>query len=180
MKKACCVVLGGTLAAVPTGAGVAMAFDPLARKSAGSAGGMKVRVATLENLPDDGIPRRFPILASHNDAWTKTPMAPVGAVYLVRTKETPKTVKAYNVVCPHAGCFVEYVSTIPNFTPEMPGYFCPCHNSSFKLDGAIANPDSPAPRGLDELQCSIENEQEIWVNFQNFQAGQAEKRPLGA
>jgi menaquinol-cytochrome c reductase iron-sulfur subunit len=180
LKKACCVALGGALAAVPAAAGVGMYLDPLLRGSTGGKDGLKLRVTTLDSLPADGTPRQFKVLASHVDAWTKSPDTAIGAVVIVRTNDAQKPVKAYNVACPHAGCFVAYVEKIPDFTPETPGYFCPCHNSSFKLDGQIARAGSPAPRGLDELDCFVKNGNEVWVTYQNFQAGTAEKVPLGA
>ena len=180
MKKACCVAIGGVLGAVPVASGVAFYLDPLLRNADGPAGGVKVRVTTLDALPDDGVPRRFPILASRVDAWTKTPEAPIGAVYLLRTKDTATPVTAFSVICPHAGCFVDYVPALPDYAPAQPGYLCPCHNSTFKLDGAVAGLKSPSPRGLDALPCSIENGNEVWVLFQNFQAGTPEKVPLGA
>jgi len=75
------------------------------------------------------------------------------------------------VVCPHAGCFVEY-------KPAGRRYVCPCHASSFGLDGAIADPASPSPRGLDELAVEMRAGGEVWVLFQNFQAGTREKVPV--
>ena len=81
-----------------------------------------------------------------------------------------KTVQALNVVCPHAGCFVDY-------NPAGKDYHCPCHNSTFALTGKISSRSSPAPRGLDELEVEIRNETEIWVKFQNFHAGRAKKTP---
>src|SRR5581483_4416842 len=101
-----------------------------------------VRVTTLEALPEDGVPRQFPVLASRTDAWSRTPSARVGAVYLRRS--SGGTVQALNVVCPHAGCFVDFLA-------ERNGFLCPCHNSSFDLEGKIADPASPSPRALDSL-----------------------------
>jgi menaquinol-cytochrome c reductase iron-sulfur subunit len=143
------------------------ALDPLHRRSAGPGG--FVRVTQLDVLPADGIPRKYPILADKVDAWNKYPNTPVGAVYLRRTGE--KTVQALNVVCPHTGCFVDYRA-------ERKGYFCPCHNSSFGADGQINDPASPAPRDLDTLEVELRNGNEVWVRFQNFQAGHKEKIPV--
>jgi hypothetical protein len=53
--------------AIPFGAGVAMFMDPLRRKS--NLKGGAVKVATLDALPPDGIPRKFPVVASRVDAW---------------------------------------------------------------------------------------------------------------
>jgi len=58
------------------------------------------------------------------------------------------------------------------------GYFCPCHRSSFTLDGAILDPKSPSPRPLDDLPVEIRNGTEIWVKFQNFRAGTHDKIPV--
>ena len=37
---------------------------------------------------------------------------------------------------------------------------------------------SPSPRGLDELEVEIRSDNEIWVKFQNFRAGEKEKIPV--
>src|SRR4051794_4630660 len=103
-KRAFASVLGAVLGLVPLAAGLTMFLDPLRRKSA-TAGFIKV--ATLEALPDDGVPRKFPVLATRQDAWNKFPATPIGAVYLRRSADS--NIEALNVVCPHAGCFVDFV-----------------------------------------------------------------------
>lgn len=165
-KKASAIMLGGVAGSIPAAAGLAVFFDPLRRKGAA---GEFARVTTLEALPADGVPRKFSIVAERSDAWNKFPQVPIGAVYLRRTAE--KQVEAFNAICPHAGCFVDFLAARNVF-------FCPCHNSSFAPDGAIADPKSPSPRALDALQVELRNESEIWVLFQNFRAGEAEKVPL--
>ena len=162
-KQACCVVIGGVVGLAPVAAGLPMILDPL-RRSVGASGAVKV--GTLDSLPNDGVPRKFAIVADRSDAWNKFPQVPVGAVYLRRTSET--AVQAFNVICPHAGCFVDYV-------PERSGYLCPCHNSTFGLDGKISDPKSPSPRGLDDLRVEIRAGGELWVEFKNFIPGHAEK-----
>jgi Rieske Fe-S protein len=150
----------------PLAAGLAVILDPLRRKSAQSA---FIQVTSLQSLPDDGLPQKFVVISSHVDAWNRTPAIPIGAVYLRRTG--PKSVQALNVVCPHAGCFVDFVTA-------RKGYRCPCHNSSFAVDGKVDDPKSPSPRALDELEVEIRNDSEVWVRFQNFVAGHAEKIPV--
>ena len=98
----------------------------------------------------------------------KSYAAAIGAVYLRREKGKP--VEALNVACPHAGCFVDYVAA-------RHGYLCPCHNSTFALDGKINDPKSPSPRALDTLEVEIRGEGEIWVRFQNYRAGVSTKVP---
>ena len=63
-------------------------------------------ITTLDTLPKDGTPQKFAIIAGRVDAWNKLPNAPIGAIYLRRVGE--KGVEAINVVCPHAGCFVDF------------------------------------------------------------------------
>ena len=166
LKRILAGIIGVVTGLVPLGAGLTVFLDPLRRKSSMSGA---VRVASLEALPNDGIPRKFSVLATRVDAWNKFRQAPIGAVYLRRTGEAK--VEAFNVVCPHAGCFVD-------FLPERGHYLCPCHNSTFSLAGKIDNPSSPAARGLDSLEVELRNQKEIWVKFQNFQAGSAEKIPV--
>jgi menaquinol-cytochrome c reductase iron-sulfur subunit len=122
----------------------------------------------LESIPADGIPHKYPVLASRVDAWNRSPNSAIGAVYLRRTAE--KKVEALNVVCPHAGCFVD-------FKPGTKSFFCPCHNSSFQLDGQIADPKSPSPRGMDALEVEVREGGEVWVKFQNFKSGHRERIP---
>jgi menaquinol-cytochrome c reductase iron-sulfur subunit len=166
ITRATSVLIGALIAAVPTVAGLLVFFDPLRRKGEDTGA---VHVASLNSLPENGEPRKFPVLATRVDAWNRTPNVPVGAVYLQRLGEN--RVRAFNVVCPHAGCFVDY-------RPQQNTYLCPCHNSSFALDGKVLDPRSPSPRGLDELPVEIRNGQEIWVTFRNFRAGVHARIPV--
>jgi Rieske Fe-S protein len=78
---------------------------------------------------------------------------------------------AFNVVCPHAGCFVE---------PAKEGaFYCPCHNSEFQPNGAIVEGRCVSPRGLDELAVddAALKAGTIRIRFQNFIAGTHEKIP---
>lgn len=159
--KAGSIVIGAALMVVPAVSGLLVFLNPLRRRGQAAAGDA-VRVAALRALPENGEPRKFPVLATRVDAWNRTPNVPVGAVYL--RKVGPNEVKAFNVACPHAGCFVD-------FRADKNHYLCPCHNSSFSLDGRVLDPKSPSPRPLDELPVEIRGDGEVWVKFQNFRAG---------
>jgi menaquinol-cytochrome c reductase iron-sulfur subunit len=165
LKETLSVIIGGIVTLVPLAAGLTVYFDPL-RKRNGGAGGA-IRVTSLSAIPDDGIPRKFSVIADKVDAWNKYPQVPVGAVYLLRQGGK---VSALNVVCPHAGCFVDFIA-------EKKCYLCPCHNSSFALDGGINDKKSPSPRGLDPLKVEMRGN-EVWVFFQNFRAGEHERIPV--
>lgn len=165
LSKAAAVVIGGLVTVVPGIAGLFVFLDPLRRKTEN---GGAVLVTSLSALPESGEPRKFSVLATRVDAWNRTPNVPVGAVYLQRLKDNK--VRAFNVVCPHAGCFVDY-------RPKENCYLCPCHDSRFSADGKILDPKSPSPRGLDDLTVEVRKGTEVWVTFQNFRAGVHEKIP---
>ncbi len=153
---------------VPPLAGIGVLLDPLRKKSKL---GEPIQVTTLGALPADGVPRKFSVLTNKSDAWNRYQNVPIGAVYLRRMEGTePSEIEAFSVTCPHAGCFVDYRAKENN-------YLCPCHNSRFNLDGSVQDPKSPSPRGLDSLEVEVRNENEVWVRFQKFQAGKAEKHP---
>jgi Rieske Fe-S protein len=166
LKQSLALLVTAVTGLVPLAAGFAVLLDPLRRKSAA---GQAIRVTTIEVLPADGVPRKFPVIASRTDAWSKYPNAPIGAVYLRRTQDDK--VEALNAVCPHAGCFVD-------FSEERSEFLCPCHASSFAVDGKIARPGSPSPRALDSLEVKVDDDGVVWVTFQNFLAGRSDKVPV--
>ena len=161
LTRVSALVAGGIAGFVPVFSGLIVFFDPLRR---GGQSGKFIRVTSVDALPDDGIPRQFPVIARRIDAWNDS-LEPVGAVYLRRLpgKAEPE---CWTATCPHAGCFVAYDGPTETFK-------CPCHNSSFKIDGQIIEP-SPSPRAMDTLECRID-EQEILVKFENFYTGKADK-----
>lgn len=164
LKELAAIVIGAVASVVPLASGLVVLFDPLRKKVTA---GDFVFVAALSAVPDDGTPRKFSVIATHRDAWNQLPPAPVGAVYL---RKVGKNVEALNVVCPHAGCFVD-------FNAEINSYSCPCHNSAFALDGKISDPRSPSPRAMDKLKVEVRKGGEVWVKFQNFRAGEAQQIP---
>lgn len=163
LVKAASMGIGAVTVLVPAGAGLVTLLDPLRHKAKA---GRFLRVATINALPDDGTPRQFPVVSEHQDAWNKYPSVRVGAVYLRKTG--PTAVQAVNVVCPHAGCFV-------NYEPDQRNYLCPCHNSRFELDGAIKDAGSPSPRPLDSMETKVGDDGAVWVKFENYRAGIHEK-----
>jgi len=166
LKRGVAVVIGTLISLVPLGAGLTVLLDPLRRTTRASG---LVRVANLDALPDDGVPRRFQVVSTKVDAWNKFAETPIGAVYLRRIKGG--VVEAFNAVCPHAGCLVD-------FAADRSLYTCPCHKSSFNVTGRIEDRSSPAPRGLDSLVVEVRDNKEVWIKFQNFQAGRSEKVPV--
>ncbi|MFM7184679.1 MAG: Rieske (2Fe-2S) protein [Planctomycetota bacterium] len=163
LAKVLAVACGGLATLPPVVAGLWCFFDPLRRQ--GSAATF-LRVADLAAIPDDGVPRQFPVIADRVDAWTGFAAEPVGAVYL-RREQGSREVQALSATCPHAGCFIGFERAVDCFR-------CPCHNSSFTLDGGIVAP-SPSPRPMDALECRVGPNGRVEVKWQRFRAGVAEK-----
>lgn len=165
LAKAGAVIIGGAVALVAPLAGLFVFLDPLRRKSAQSDA---VRVTSLDALPENGDPRQFAIERTQVDVWNTTPNVRVGAVYLQRVG--PNEVRALNAKCPHAGCFVNLKGGA--------NFHCPCHDSTFSMDGRILNPSSPSPRPLDQLAVEVRADGGVWVRFQNYRSGVTQKIPV--
>lgn len=165
LVRAAAIAIGAVLGLVPLASGLAVVFDPLRRKRAK---GQLIRVASLDALPDDGVPRQFAVVAESIDTWTRD-VEPIGAVYLRRAPgaETPECLTAE---CPHAGCFVGY-------DPSVNKFKCPCHNSTFEVDGQTV-PPCASPRAMDSLECEVQKNQ-VLVKFERFYSGIAEKVAKG-
>ena len=165
LKSTVAVLCGGAAMLVAPAAGLRVFLEPWKRRPQP---GTWVRVATLSTLPEDGTPRRFPVVSDQVNAWTRIPQVAIGAVFLRRTGS--QSIDAFNVVCPHAGCLVD-------FAASSKGFLCPCHNSTFALDGKVDDPASPSPRGLDALRVEIRGQGEVWVEYQSFRTGLAKQVP---
>ena len=172
IKGASCAI-GAAIGVVPMAAGVRMALDPLSREAI-AVDAEFIRLAEVSDL-EAGVPRKFAIVEDKRDKWSRYKDVPVGAVYLLLEKakdsksSEPKVI-AYNTVCPHLGCFVDY-------RPEHQDYFCPCHDSNFALDGSLKR--GVSPRGMDTLEVEIRKGSEVWVKFQRFKANTKEKIVIG-
>ena len=168
LAKAVAIVAGGLALLVPSAIGLFAWLNPLRQKS--QAGEFKL--AMLGDLPEDGTPKRIPVITDRTDAWNRFPNEPIGMVFLRRAAENE--VEAFQAKCPHAGCVIQYEET-----PEGGKFFCPCHSASFGLGGERLDKPSPSPRDMDSLEVDIRNENEVWVKFQDFKTGTAKKDAKG-
>lgn len=166
------IVAGGLAMLTPLAVGIVTFLNPLFRKHKNH----QVRIALLSQVPDDGLPRYFPVSVDRQDAWNRYSQQRVGAVYLIRQSGAATPI-ALTAKCPHAGCFVGY-------TPGDDQFKCPCHTSAFKLDGSRVHGDAEvAPRGMDHLPVELreingangESATEVWVEFIDFQTGHREQ-----
>ncbi len=159
-----------TLAAVSGAVGCGALAVPalrfvLAPAQGGAGSGQWIRTVPLESLPQ-GQPRRVVMVADHRDAWTLERDVELGAAWLVRSGET---VSAWSTVCPHLGCAVDRAAS-------GPGFYCPCHDSSFDAEGRRLT--GPSPRDLDSLATRVEDGV-VLVELRRFRQGTPEKEPIG-
>ena len=165
------IVIGGLVGIVPAAVGLATFLNPLRKtvkekqRPTGSDAEGFYRVATLDSLSE--IPQSYKIIADRKDAWNVFPQEAIGAVFL--SLDGDNSVRAFNVTCPHAGCRVD-------FRGGKQAYHCPCHNSSFDVDGT-RSPESPSARDLDSLKTKVVDGR-VWVKYQDFKAGEKDKKPV--
>jgi len=161
-------VIGAIVGLVPAAAGIVTFLDPVLRRKSHGDGSERPyrRVASLTALPEDGTPVQVPVVADLTDAWNREANQPIGAVYLRRVGQS---VECFNAICPHAGCFVGYAA-------DRKVFQCPCHTSSFELDGQRILP-SPSPRNMDSLAIDKAKlkEGEVWVQFVNYYPGKEDR-----
>jgi Rieske Fe-S protein len=138
----------------------------LVAPAAGGAGaGRWIQTVALDSLRE-GEPKRVALVSDRRDAWTLEKAVELGAAWLVRKGDA---VTAYSVTCPHLGCAVDRAS-------NGPGFYCPCHDSSFSASGAAVS--GPSPRGMDVLETRVEDGF-VQVKFQRFRQGIPEKVSIG-
>jgi len=172
LAAALAAIVGMIVGLFPVGAGMLVFLDPiLKRKKTGGSGGVtgkpRIRVASLETIPEDGTPVQVPVIADLTDGWMREPNQPVGAVYL---RNNGGKIECLNAICPHAGCFVAYAA-------DRKVFQCPCHNSSFDLVGKRLSEKSPSPRDMDTLQVDPDKlvDHEVWVEYVNYYPGKPDK-----
>lgn len=164
------------LVAIPSALGGIFFLDPILRRKSATAGGaqldgfIKLSITT-DTVPEDGTPIAVTVMNDLDDAWNRFKDVPVGSIWL--RKNPDGKILVFNSVCPHLGCSVDYRRNEGDF-------FCPCHTSSFSLDGEKTN--EVPPRAMDSLELLTaangevkEDGTELWVKFQNFRRATAEK-----
>lgn len=98
------------------------------------------------SLLNPGVPTGFPFSRRIRDGWVES--SQTGVAYAVT--HDGENVKVFSNVCTHLSCRV-------NWDEGRQGFFCPCHDGLFDVDGGIVA--GPVPRPLDQFQTKIENGQ---------------------
>lgn len=125
-------------------------FMKTAWKGLGVIAGLEVAGLTIHYLSnssadiEDGTNKFEAGLVEEFPNGTVTPFRR-GHFYLVRLNDGGFL--AMSVKCSHLGCSVLWDEKENRF-------FCPCHSSSFEINGDVKNP--PAPRALDIFEVTIE------------------------
>lgn len=113
---------------------------PLTRRTvvAGAAAGAGLLAAGCSTAPPPAAPADVP---------AGTPVGPAGdvpvggaqvfdAAGVVVTQPTAGSFSAFSTICPHQGCAVSV---------EGASIVCPCHRSTFALDGSVTRGPAQAP-----------------------------------
>jgi Rieske Fe-S protein len=163
LAKLLALGLGAAALAVPTLSALAAFLNPWRQKSAA---GNWVRVASKAAVPVGGPPQRCPVIADRSDAWNGYPTEAVGAVFVCQVGDGQFL--ALQSICPHNGGCVSY-------DPEKKNFYCPSHGALFDLAGRRLDQKCISPRDLDTLEVEIRDGTEVWVKFERFEDGKAEK-----
>jgi menaquinol-cytochrome c reductase iron-sulfur subunit len=110
-------------------------------KTAGDGG--FTEVADLDQLKT-GKPLEVLYSQKRVDGWRKVTQKT--SAWLVKTDGT--NVVAFNPACTHLGCAYHWDDSAHHF-------ICPCHASTFSLDGRVLS--GPAPRPLDQYAAKVED-----------------------
>lgn len=93
-----------------------------------------------------GVPTGFAFSRRIRDGWVES--SQTGVAYAV--SDDGQNVKVFSNSCTHLACRVTW-------NQERGGFFCPCHDGLFGLNGEVIA--GPPPRPLDQFETKIENGQ---------------------
>lgn len=159
------LALGGAVAVGP----LSMAISPVVRGDSAREQDGWTAVGPIDRFVVGGAPQRVVLRRDKQDGWLLRRQQSIGSVLVQRVDAT--TFHVFSAVCPHLGCAV-------GVSDAGDHYACPCHRSSFMLDGTRReNADgatNPAPRPLDALAARVADGQLLveWVRYRPGTADQ--------
>ncbi|MBI4001906.1 MAG: ubiquinol-cytochrome c reductase iron-sulfur subunit [Nitrospira defluvii] len=115
-----------------------------------------VDVGPVDDLPI-GHPTQLDHVTTIRDGWMEAKSHK--AVWAV--KQPQGEIKVFSPICTHLGCGYRWDDAENKF-------LCPCHGSSFDLNGQVLG--GPAPRPLDVLPAKVEAGR-LLVMYKDFKSG---------
>ncbi|MBI1822219.1 MAG: ubiquinol-cytochrome c reductase iron-sulfur subunit [Nitrospirae bacterium] len=109
-------------------------------------------------------PKELEVVRSVSSGWMKA--ASVRSIWAFRKPEGEVVV--YSPICTHLGCGYHW-------DDQKKKFLCPCHNSSFDLNGQVLG--GPAPRPLDALPAKVEGDR-LYVVYKEFKSGISRKEEI--
>lgn len=131
-------IMGLITAALAIPAAIYLLFPPKARK-----GATWVKTADLSTI-QAGKPTEISFQRSRADGWQVVTEKTTAWV----VKQANNEVVAFTPMCTHLGCAYHWDDGSNTF-------ICPCHTSSFSIDGKVLG--GPAPRPLDRYAVKVES-----------------------
>jgi Rieske Fe-S protein len=102
------------------------------------------------------------------DGWKKSRVK--HAVWVRRQGPGERDISVLSSICPHLGCPI-------NAHPGREQFVCPCHGGVFDASGKRMS--GPPPRSMDPLDFEVRGGR-LWVRWQDFKIGVAERIPVSA
>jgi Rieske Fe-S protein len=161
MAAALAGTAAGALALIP---GLGVILDPLLRRRGSAGDFLPIGEATVLSTER---PVSLPVIGEMVDAWTRAPEVQLGTVWLQKGEDDE--VIAMTAECPHLGCKIDY-------DRDQDHFVCPCHDSSFGLDGSVN--DGPSPRPMDQLEARV-RDGVIEVRFKRFRTQNEDQVEIG-
>jgi menaquinol-cytochrome c reductase iron-sulfur subunit len=96
-----------------------------------------------------GVPQEMTFRRIHADGWKI--YSEKGTAWVVKNPDGK--VVAFAPACTHLGCAYHWDADTSKF-------LCPCHGSTFGIDGTVLS--GPAPRPLDRFEIKVENAH-LWL-----------------
>jgi Rieske Fe-S protein len=160
----------GLLVIVPA---VVYLFAPLRKKRGRDAGGTFLDVGPLTDFPV-GEWRPQTVRGEEEEGWRrqrevgrKRPEAGHG-IWVRRDGPGDDQITVLSSICPHLGCPI-------NWHADQARFQCPCHGGVFNAEGGQIS--GPPPRSMDRLPFQVRAGR-LWVRWQDFKIGVAERIPL--
>lgn len=150
--------LGAGLAAAVGAPAVLYVAYPLGHETV-SGGDAFIKLGRASRF-EPGKPVKVELYADKTDAWNRVVQVKIGSAWVVNHEGK---LRAFSTVCPHLGCAIDL---------EGEKFKCPCHRSSFTLEGTVQG--GPSPRGMDELEVKTEGG-EVAIRYQRFKQGVSDK-----